>query len=170
MPGPEGDKVIRVNMSDQSVAIEDFPEEWKYQGGRSLSAKILLRDCDPGHREGLVGEPVHQPHLRDRLDPKAKEREHLRHHEEAVVAVRECAHDQRQAQGRFTQTRSLTTQVPSSRGAAPCLAAKRRTGPKRRIRSTCISIAVRQPSERSTFGAARWKPWTVSTSGERSRV
>lgn len=47
MPGPEGDKVIRVNMSDQSVAIEDFPEEWKYQGGRSLSAKILLRDCDP---------------------------------------------------------------------------------------------------------------------------
>ena len=47
MPGPEGDKLIRVNMSDQTVAIEDFPEEWKYQGGRSLSAKILLRDCDP---------------------------------------------------------------------------------------------------------------------------
>ncbi len=47
MPGPEGDKLIRVNMTDQSVTIDDFPEEWKLLGGRALSAKILLAECDP---------------------------------------------------------------------------------------------------------------------------
>jgi aldehyde:ferredoxin oxidoreductase len=47
MPGPEGDKLIRVDMTDQSVSIDDFPEEWKLQGGRGLSAKILLNECDP---------------------------------------------------------------------------------------------------------------------------
>ena len=47
MAGPDGDKLIRVNMTDQTVSIEDFPDAWKYQGGRSLSAKILLQDCDP---------------------------------------------------------------------------------------------------------------------------
>ena len=47
MAGPEGDKLIRVNMTDQTVSIEDFPQAWKYHGGRSLSAKILLQDCDP---------------------------------------------------------------------------------------------------------------------------
>ena len=47
MPGPEGDKLIRVNMTDQSVSIDDFPAEWKLLGGRGLSAKILLAECDP---------------------------------------------------------------------------------------------------------------------------
>jgi len=47
MPGPEGDKLIRVNMTDQSVTIGDYPEEWKLLGGRGLSAKILLAECDP---------------------------------------------------------------------------------------------------------------------------
>ena len=47
MAGPEGDRLIRVNMTDQTVSIEDFPAEWKLLGGRALSAKILLQDCDP---------------------------------------------------------------------------------------------------------------------------
>ncbi len=47
MSGPTGEKIIRVDMSDQSVTIEDFPEEWKLLGGRALSAKILLAECDP---------------------------------------------------------------------------------------------------------------------------
>jgi aldehyde:ferredoxin oxidoreductase len=48
MPGPEGDQLIYVNMTDQSVDIRPFPDEWKLLGGRGLSAKILLQDCDPG--------------------------------------------------------------------------------------------------------------------------
>jgi aldehyde:ferredoxin oxidoreductase len=47
MGGPAGDKLIRVDMSDQSVQIDDYPEEWKLLGGRALSAKILLAECDP---------------------------------------------------------------------------------------------------------------------------
>ena len=47
MAGPTGDKIIRLNMTDQSVTIEDFPGEWKLLGGRALSAKILLNECDP---------------------------------------------------------------------------------------------------------------------------
>ena len=41
------DKLIRVDMTTLSVAIVDYPEEWKYLGGRSLSARILLAECDP---------------------------------------------------------------------------------------------------------------------------
>ncbi len=41
------DQLIRVNMTDQSIAIEPFPEEWNLLGGRALSAKILLAECDP---------------------------------------------------------------------------------------------------------------------------
>ena len=40
------DKIIRVNMTDQTVTIEDFPSEWKYFGGRVLSSQILLQECD----------------------------------------------------------------------------------------------------------------------------
>jgi aldehyde:ferredoxin oxidoreductase len=47
MSGPTGDRLIRVNMTDQSVRIEDHPEEWKLLGGRGLSARILLQECDP---------------------------------------------------------------------------------------------------------------------------
>jgi aldehyde:ferredoxin oxidoreductase len=41
------DKLIRVNMSDQTVRIDDYPEDWKMLGGRGLSARILLTECDP---------------------------------------------------------------------------------------------------------------------------
>ncbi len=41
------ERLIRVDMSEQTVSIEDFPEEWKLLGGRALSAKILLKECDP---------------------------------------------------------------------------------------------------------------------------
>ena len=40
------DRLIRVNMSDMSVTIEDFPEEWQLLGGRALSARILINECD----------------------------------------------------------------------------------------------------------------------------
>jgi aldehyde:ferredoxin oxidoreductase len=38
--------MIRVDMTDQSVSIDPFPDEWKLLGGRALSAKILLQECD----------------------------------------------------------------------------------------------------------------------------
>jgi aldehyde:ferredoxin oxidoreductase len=34
-------------MSEQTVSIEPFPAEWKLLGGRALSARILLKECDP---------------------------------------------------------------------------------------------------------------------------
>jgi aldehyde:ferredoxin oxidoreductase len=43
----DNDKIIRLNMTDLSIVIEDYPDEWRYQGGRTLSAKILLNECDP---------------------------------------------------------------------------------------------------------------------------
>ena len=45
--GPAGDRMIRVDMTNQTAEIVDFPEEWKLLGGRALSAKILLSECDP---------------------------------------------------------------------------------------------------------------------------
>ena len=48
MAGPEGDRMIVVDMTDQSVEIRDFPDAWKLLGGRALSAKIMLDECsDP---------------------------------------------------------------------------------------------------------------------------
>ncbi|MGE0857555.1 MAG: aldehyde ferredoxin oxidoreductase N-terminal domain-containing protein [Gammaproteobacteria bacterium] len=41
------DKIIRVDMTRLSITIEDFPPAWKLLGGRALSAKILLAECDP---------------------------------------------------------------------------------------------------------------------------
>lgn len=41
------ERILRVDMSDQSVTVEDFPESWKLLGGRALSARILLEECDP---------------------------------------------------------------------------------------------------------------------------
>ncbi len=41
------DRLIRVDMSDQTVSIEPYPDEWKLLGGRALSARILLEECDP---------------------------------------------------------------------------------------------------------------------------
>ena len=43
----DNDKIIRVNMIDLTISIDDFPQEWKLLGGRALSAKILLQECDP---------------------------------------------------------------------------------------------------------------------------
>jgi len=42
-----GDQLIRVDMSDQTVSIEPYPDAWKFLGGRALSARILLEECDP---------------------------------------------------------------------------------------------------------------------------
>jgi aldehyde:ferredoxin oxidoreductase len=42
-----GDQLIRVDMTTQTVSVEDFPEKWKYLGGRALSARILVEECDP---------------------------------------------------------------------------------------------------------------------------
>ncbi|MDP6977716.1 MAG: aldehyde ferredoxin oxidoreductase C-terminal domain-containing protein [Myxococcota bacterium] len=47
MAGPEGDRLLHVDMTTQTTSFEDFPAEWKLLGGRGLSAKILTRDCDP---------------------------------------------------------------------------------------------------------------------------
>ena len=41
------ERLIRVDMSNQTVKIEPFPEKWKLLGGRALSARILLEECDP---------------------------------------------------------------------------------------------------------------------------
>ena len=48
MANTENHKIIRVNMTEMSVNIKDFREDWKYLGGRALSARILLEECDPG--------------------------------------------------------------------------------------------------------------------------
>ncbi|MCH8890428.1 MAG: hypothetical protein IH827_05065 [Myxococcales bacterium] len=47
MSDPSGDRMIRVDMTQQSVTIEAFPENWRLLGGRGLSARILLEECDP---------------------------------------------------------------------------------------------------------------------------
>jgi aldehyde:ferredoxin oxidoreductase len=47
MSGPSGDRMIRVNMTNQTASVEPFPEAWKLLGGRALSARILLDECDP---------------------------------------------------------------------------------------------------------------------------
>ena len=47
MAGPEGDRLLYVNMTDQTTSYEAFPEEWKLLGGRGLSAKIMTKECDP---------------------------------------------------------------------------------------------------------------------------
>ncbi len=41
-----GDQLIRVDMTTQTTTVEDFPEKWKMLGGRSLSARILVEECD----------------------------------------------------------------------------------------------------------------------------
>lgn len=41
------DKLIYVDMSKLTVTTKGFPQEWKLLGGRGLSARILLQECDP---------------------------------------------------------------------------------------------------------------------------
>ena len=48
MSGPSGDRLIRVDMTAGAVSIDPYPEEWTLLGGRALSARILLEECDPG--------------------------------------------------------------------------------------------------------------------------
>ena len=47
MSGPTGDRMIRVDMTQQTAQIVPFPDAWKLLGGRALSARILLEECDP---------------------------------------------------------------------------------------------------------------------------
>ncbi len=47
MTDSTGDRLIRVAMSDHTVSIEPYPDEWKFLGGRALSARILLEEGDP---------------------------------------------------------------------------------------------------------------------------
>jgi aldehyde:ferredoxin oxidoreductase len=42
-----GDKLIRVDMTNLTATAEDYPDEWNLLGGRGLSARILLEECDP---------------------------------------------------------------------------------------------------------------------------
>ena len=46
MSDTTGDRMIRVDMTNQTATIEAFPEDWKLLGGRGLSARILLEECD----------------------------------------------------------------------------------------------------------------------------
>src|SRR3989304_3821884 len=43
----EGDRILRVDMTNQTASFEAFPADWKLLGGRALSARILLNECDP---------------------------------------------------------------------------------------------------------------------------
>ncbi len=45
--GPQGDRLIRVDMTTQTATTEPYPDAWKLLGGRALSARILLEECDP---------------------------------------------------------------------------------------------------------------------------
>ena len=44
----DNDKLIRIDMTNLEVTTEDYPEDWKLLGGRGLSARIMLEECDPG--------------------------------------------------------------------------------------------------------------------------
>ncbi len=46
MSGPSGDRLIRVDMTTQTAKVVPFPDEWKLLGGRGLSARILVEECD----------------------------------------------------------------------------------------------------------------------------
>lgn len=41
-------KIWRVNLSQQSLQVEDVPEGWQHLGGRGLIARILLDEVPPG--------------------------------------------------------------------------------------------------------------------------
>jgi aldehyde:ferredoxin oxidoreductase len=47
MSGPTGDRMIRVDMTNQTAELAPYPDDWKLLGGRALSARILLDECDP---------------------------------------------------------------------------------------------------------------------------
>ena len=41
------DQILRVDMTNLTAKTEPFPDKWKLLGGRALSARILLEECDP---------------------------------------------------------------------------------------------------------------------------
>ena len=47
MGGPSGDQLIRVDMTEHTVSIEAYPDEWKLCGGRALSAIVRIRVRQP---------------------------------------------------------------------------------------------------------------------------
>src|SRR5438093_9359760 len=47
MPESNGDRILRVDMTKQTTSFDPFPADWKLLGGRALSARILLDECDP---------------------------------------------------------------------------------------------------------------------------
>ena len=47
MPGFDDDRLLYVDMTNQTTRFAPFPEKWKLLGGRGLSAKILTAECDP---------------------------------------------------------------------------------------------------------------------------
>ena len=47
MSAGEGDHYIRVDMTKQEATAVPFPEKWRRLGGRALSARILLEECNP---------------------------------------------------------------------------------------------------------------------------
>ncbi len=47
MASATGDRLIRIDMTDQSVRVEPYPDAWKRLAGRALSARILLEECEP---------------------------------------------------------------------------------------------------------------------------
>ena len=47
MAANDGDRILRVDMTTQTASFDGFPADRKLLGGRSLSAQILLEECDP---------------------------------------------------------------------------------------------------------------------------
>ena len=47
MAAPDGDRILRVDMTTQTASFVEFPADWTLLGGRALSAQILLEECDP---------------------------------------------------------------------------------------------------------------------------
>ena len=48
MVDQRNDQIIRVDMSSEQVVVEPMPESWLKLGGRALSARILIEECEPG--------------------------------------------------------------------------------------------------------------------------
>jgi aldehyde:ferredoxin oxidoreductase len=45
--GGEGDLLMRIDMTNQQISVEPFPQKWRKLGGRALTARVLLEECDP---------------------------------------------------------------------------------------------------------------------------
>jgi aldehyde:ferredoxin oxidoreductase len=42
-----GDRLLRIDMTTQTIRDEPYPEKWRLLGGRALSSRVLLEECDP---------------------------------------------------------------------------------------------------------------------------